>query len=90
MSDIQATPKDTSARRKLIAAIGVFSLLPILQLGWFNKKKEVIGCAPETTKKTIKFLTQDGTLVEVDASRVSMGKEKISNKQLQSWVKKEL
>jgi hypothetical protein len=48
----------------------------------------VIACAPEI--KTVKFLTQDGTLVEVDASKIKTGKEKISNQQLQSWVNKEL
>jgi hypothetical protein len=87
MSDIQSLPKQISTRRKLIAGIGVLSLFPILKLGWFNKKKEIISCAPVTNAKTIKFLTQDGTLVEVDASKINMGKEKISNKQLQSWVK---
>ncbi len=90
MSDNQLLPKDSSARRKLIAGLWALSLFPILKFGWFNKKKEVISCAPEKNSKTIKFLTQDGTLVEVDASRINMGKEKISNKQLQSWVKKEM
>ena len=90
MSDIQPTPNDISTRRKLLAGIGVLSLFPILRFGWFNKKKEVISCAPVSNIKTIKFLTQDGTLVEVDASKINMGKEKISNKQLQSWIKKEL
>jgi hypothetical protein len=90
MSDIQSTPKDTSTRRKLLAGIGVLSLFPILKFGWFNKKKKVISCAPVSNTKTIKFLTQDGTLVEVDASKINRDKEKISNKQLQSWIKKEL
>lgn len=90
MSEIHPTPKDISTRRKLLVGIGIFSLFPILKFGWFNKKKDVISCAPVSNTKTIKFLTQDGILVEVDASRVTMGKEKISNKQLQFWVKKEL
>jgi len=38
----------------------------------------------------MKMLTQDGRLVEVDISRINGTKEKISNKQLQDWVKKEL
>jgi len=32
-------------------------------------------------------LTQNGTLVEVDVTKINGDKEKISNKQLQSWVK---
>ena len=65
-------------------------MFPILSFGWFNKKKEVVACAPETSTKMIKFLTQDGTLVEVDATKINKGKGMISNRQLQSWVKKEL
>jgi hypothetical protein len=89
MSDLQTFQKDPSTRRKLITGIGLLSLLPILKLRWFNQKKEVISCAPATNVKMIKFLTQDGRLVEVDVSKINMGKEKISNKQLQSWIKKE-
>lgn len=89
MSDNHPKLEETKTRRNLIAAIGVFSLSPILKFGWLNKKKEVIGCSPIINEKTIKFLTQDGTLVEVDASKINRGKEKISNKQLQSWIKKE-
>lgn len=90
MPENHSIPKDTSTRRKLIAVIGALSLFPILKFGWLNRKKEVISCAPEKSVKTLKFLTQYGTLVEVDASKINRGKDKISNKQLQSWVKKEL
>ncbi len=82
--------KEENNRRKLIAGLGVLSLFPILKWGSAFKKKEVISCAPESKVKTIKFLTQDGTLVEVDASKIKDSKEKISNQQLQSWVNKEL
>ena len=75
-------------RRKLIASIGTLGLFPLLKLSFLTKKKEVISCAPET--KTMKMLTQDGRLVEVDISKIHGAKEKISNKQLQDWVKKEL
>ena len=88
MSDIDPTHKEENSRRKLIAGLGVLSLFPIAKLATSFKKKEVIACAPEI--KTVKFLTQDGTLVEVDVTKINGGKEKISNQQLQSWVNKAL
>jgi hypothetical protein len=88
MSDIDPTQNQDNSRRKLIAGLGVLSLFPIVNLATSFKKKEVIACAPEI--KTVKFLTQDGTLVEVDVSKINGGKEKISNQALQNWVNKEL
>jgi hypothetical protein len=86
-NDNTASPEQNS-RRKLIAGLGVLSLFPLLKFGFSSKQKQVISCAPETKK--LRMLTQDGTLVEVDASKITGTKEKISNKQLQSWVKKDL
>ena len=88
MSDTDPTQNQDNSRRKLIAGLGVLSLFPIAKLATSFKKKEVIACAPEI--KTVKFLTQDGTLVEVDVSKINGGKEKISNQGLQNWVIKEL
>ena len=88
MSDIDPIKKEDNSRRNLIAGLGVLSLFPIAKLATSFKNKEVIACAPEI--KTVKFLTQDGTLVEVDASKIKTGNEKISNVQLQNWVNKEL
>jgi len=88
MSDIDQNKQENYSRRKLITGLGVLSLFPIAKLATSFKKKEVIACAPEI--KTVKFLTQDGTLVEVDVSKINGGKEKISNQALQNWVNKEL
>ena len=88
MSDIDQNKQEKNSRRKLIAGLGVLSLFPIAKLETSFKKKEVIACAPEI--KTVKFLTQDGTLVEVDVTKINGGKEKISNQALQNWVIKEL
>ena len=46
---------------------------------------------PEKNKKTetVKMLTQDGKLVEVDAEKLFGGKrKKISDEQLKNWVNK--
>jgi len=34
------------------------------------------------------MLTRDGKLVEIDASLLAVNKKKISDKELQNWVKK--
>ena len=47
---------------------------------WTPKKKK------ET--KTVKMLTQDGKLVEVDIAALSPKKKKITNKELQNWITK--
>ena len=66
--------------------LGLLSLFPILKFSFFKKKPMAISCAPEM--KTIKMLTEDGRLVEVDATHLHTNKQKISNKELMAWVKK--
>jgi hypothetical protein len=80
--------KNTNLRRKLIAGLGLFSLFPIFKYGFISKKREIISCTPETKNKTMKMLTQDGRLVEVDMSKINGSKEKITNNQLKNWVKR--
>ena len=83
-------PEQKNSRRKLIAGIGLLGLFPILKFVFSNKKKDIIACAPEIVTPKLRMLTQDGQLVEVDASKIVGTKQKISNEQLQSWIKKEL
>lgn len=44
---------------------------------------------PEKKKKSsvVKMLTQDGTLVEVNVAALPRKKKKITNKEMQSWIK---
>ena len=79
----------TETRRKLLAGIGVLSAFSLWKAtGFFFKKKQVIACAPPDEKKTMKMLSQDGKLVEVDISKIKIRKGKISDKELQDWIKK--
>ena len=67
------------SRRKLVSWLGVMSLFAVAGAAfnpWKNKKP-----------KTVKMLTQDGKLVEVDASALAATRKKISDKELQSFVK---
>ena len=67
------------ARRKLIGWLGVLSLATIIGGAfktWNNKQP-----------KTVKMLTQEGKLVEVDVAMLSSGRKKISDNELKNWVK---
>jgi hypothetical protein len=58
----------------LVTAIAAVKWLPRIQ-----KVKE-----PQTTK----MLTQDGKLVEIDKKLLAKASKKISNEELQQWIKK--
>ena len=81
---------EKNSRRKLLFGISLLSLFPLLKFGsFFNKKNNIISCAPEAEKRMVKMLTEDGRLVEVEVSRIEGAeKEKISNKDLLVFVKK--
>ena len=68
------------SRRKFLgwglATAAVFSAIKFFQP---SGKKEI---------KTVKMLTQDGKLVEVDIASLPPQKKKITNTELQNWVKK--
>ncbi len=82
------TESTNNTRRKLVLGIvGVLALFPFLKFRIFKKDKKAISCAPEKPE-TIKLLTQDGRLVEVEISKLSSSKEKISNQELMGWVKR--
>ena len=92
MKEIESVPPDVKARRKILAGagIGLLSLLSFFKSGLFPKKNPVISCPPPPSEKkeTMKVLTQDGQLVEVDISKINRTKQKVSNEELQNWIKK--
>lgn len=47
-----------------------------------NKRKN------EPVTETVKMLTQDGQLVEIDKKLLASSGNKISNEELQKWIKK--
>jgi hypothetical protein len=75
-------------RRKLLAGLGILSIFPFLKIFHTKKAPEIIACNPGNTKEIKKFLSEDGQLVEVDISRIRMLQKKISNEELQGWIKK--
>ena len=67
-------------RRKLVSWIGVLSLFAFAGAALKPWKKK--------PTKTVKMLTEDGKLVEVDAELLAAFRKKISDKELQNWVKR--
>ncbi|MGE5107691.1 MAG: hypothetical protein ACM3H8_09110 [Sphingobacteriales bacterium] len=67
------------SRKKFIAwGIGILTFFSIGGIFFKTNKK----------KKMIKMLSQDGKLVEIDASLLNSPKKKVTDKELQAWVKK--
>jgi len=70
--------KQNSSRLKFIewglGALAAFSAIGL----FFSKKKE---------KKTVRMLSQEGHLVEVDEALVKSTGRKVNNKEIHTWVK---
>jgi hypothetical protein len=81
------TQTNLPARRKFVKTMGVLSAFAAIGsfagLSFWRKKKPVA-----TKNQTVKMLTQDGRLVEVDVARLNGNMKKVSNTDLQHWIKK--
>jgi len=88
MKEIEPISEEKKGRRKLLLEIGLLSLFPLLKFKLFSSKKESIACSPSDQQGTMKLLTQDGKLVEVDISKLDASKKKISDKELLGWIKR--
>ncbi len=84
---MQQTDKTSSRKKFLLWGATVFTSLTAFKIFAGSKKPSF---SPDGEKKeTVKMLTQDGKLVEVDASKLYCGKrKKISDEQLKTWVNK--
>ena len=81
-------PDKLSSRKKfLIWGSAVLTSLTAFKL--FAGSKKLSGFQDEEKKKTVKMLTQDGKLVEVEVDNLGCGqRKKISDQQLKDWVVK--
>jgi hypothetical protein len=76
---MEQTSKAPSRKKIIIWGAAIFSSVTFLRfIGGSNKKKN----------ETVKMLTQDGRLVEIDKKLLASSGNKISNKELQQWIKK--
>ena len=81
-------PDKTSSRKKFLLW-GTAALTSLTALKLFAGTKKAALSQDEKKTATVKMLTQDGKLVEVDAEKLYCGKrKKISDDQLKTWVNK--
>jgi len=86
--ELEQISQDAGRKRIVLLGVGLLSALSFLTFGLFKRRTDVIACAPPETRQTVKMLTQDGTLVEVDITHLGSEKQKISNTELQEWIKR--
>ena len=81
----------SQARRKFVWGISILSVYAAIKAATgfsISAKKNILACAPEKTSRTVKMLTEDGTLVEIDESFITAARKKINNDELRDWIKK--
>lgn len=77
-------PKQTDSRKKfLLWSVITLSSFTFLKLITGKKKKQA-----DSKNETVKMLTRDGKLVELDKHIIVSGGKKITDKELQQWIKK--
>lgn len=72
---------NTPQSRKTFISVGISVAAILSGLRFFILKKE-------KKANTVKMLTQDGKLVEIDVEKLSGKRKKISNDELKNWLNK--
>ena len=77
---MEQSKRPGSRKKFLLWSAAILSAVTVLKFIPGNKEKK---------KNTVKMLTQDGKLVEVDADKLYCGsRKKITDEQLKNWVNK--
>lgn len=71
--------KTTSRKKILLWVTAILSSLIAMKYVPFSKKNK---------KQTVKMLSQDGELVEIDKALLASSGKKISDTELQNWIRK--
>ncbi|HET7115966.1 MAG TPA: hypothetical protein VFI29_05725 [Hanamia sp.] len=77
---MQESQKFQSRKKFLLWSAAALSSVSVLKFFKVTKKKKT---------ETVKMLTRDGKLVEVNIVAIPSKKKKITNKELQNWIKKD-
>jgi len=83
--------KSKNSRRSFAQKFGLAAIIAMMA-PWFtrslsHKSSGILSCIPNGTKKTVKLLTEDGMLVVIDEDRLPSSMRRISNEELQQWIK---
>ena len=80
---------DKISTRKRFLVWGATILTSITAIKLFTGSKNSVNSQTEKKSATVKMLSQDGKLVEVDTDKLYCGKrKKITDAELKQWVKK--
>lgn len=79
----QQTPKTSSRKKFLLWTAAIAASAGIMKFLPGSKTKATAATGP-----TVKMLTQDGRLVEIDQKFVASSKQKVTTEELQQWIKK--
>ncbi|TWI98017.1 hypothetical protein JN11_03095 [Mucilaginibacter frigoritolerans] len=85
------TPDNSPARRKFVWSVGILSLFAMVSAAVktpFLKSKNIKLGNTTVKNKTVKMLTQDGRLVEIDETLLTASRKKVTDAELQNWIKK--
>lgn len=83
---MQQSDKLSSRKKFLLWSAALISSVTLLR--FFTGSKKSPGKNDGDNNKTVKMLTRDGKLVEIDKSLLASSGNKISNEELQKWIKK--
>ena len=75
--------KNPSRKKILLWGATLLSSLAFFKITFINEKTK-----DEPVTETVKMLTQDGKLVEIDKKLLASSGTKVSNEDLQKWIKK--
>jgi hypothetical protein len=73
-----SSPLPPSRKKFLLLGFAAFCSATALRIFTKGRKK---------TPETVKMLTQDGRLVEIDKTMLALRSKKITNEELKQWVK---
>jgi len=76
---MQQSTRTPSRKKFLLWSAAILSSLTVLKFITGSKRKN---------NETVKMLTREGKLVEINKSLLASSGKKISNAELQSWIKK--
>jgi hypothetical protein len=91
-SNEETTRAAITSRRKFVWALGGLTLATAIGAALRSPgsaMKNLVAGEHSAKDKTVTMLTQDGRLVEIDASLIKSKKTKVTNYQLQNWIKRD-
>jgi len=83
---MEQTPKTSTRKKFLYWGTALVSVVTLSRFINPVKKISAIGCEPPPD--TVRMLAEDGSLVEIDKKLLASSGKKISNKELQEFIKK--